>query len=353
MPGNPVNDPLVGHSGAGVPGNWYNTSWKARKPWTVDNTKVSGSATLTDFPVLIDRTITDFQKAQTDGDDFVITSSDGTTKIPHEIEKWDDSTGELVLHFKEDVAHNTDTEGFIYYDNPSATNQEDITNVWSSAYKCVQHFHDNFLDSTSNDNDGTNNGSTNATGMIADGQSFDGSNDDVSIPDDASLKFATPNRITVMVAFNPTNFTSLDKIISKANTVSPFGPFEMRLSHDSSFDELDATLATGSTEHLLTGTTTLSTGTWYIAHLTYDGSTIRFYIDGNEEDSISNSDTISDSTTDLTIGRHPSFGQPFDGLIDEVRIMDVARNADWISTEIENLKNNATFITFGTEETIT
>jgi hypothetical protein len=156
-----------------------------------------------------------------------------------------------------------------------------------------------------------------------------------------------------MVAFNPTNFTSLDKIISKANTVSPFGPFEMRLSHDSSFDELDATLATGSTEHLLTGTTTLSTGTWYIAHLTYDGSTIRFYIDGNEEDSISNSDTISDSTTDLTIGRHPSFGQPFDGLIDEVRIMDVARNADWISTEIENLKNNATFITFGTEETIT
>ena len=65
------------------------------------------------------------------------------TKIPHEIQEWDDATGKLVLWFKEDVLHNVDTGGFIYYDKPASTDQQDSINVWTDnhhiVYICLKH----------------------------------------------------------------------------------------------------------------------------------------------------------------------------------------------------------------------
>ena len=64
---------------------WYNSSWKYRKAVTIDNTKVEEN--LSNFPVLISITDTDLRDdAQNDGDDILFTSSDGTTKLSHEIE---------------------------------------------------------------------------------------------------------------------------------------------------------------------------------------------------------------------------------------------------------------------------
>ena len=139
-----------------IPANWYDTDWKARKSWTIDNAKVSGSSTISDFPVLINVTDTDFQKARADGFDFVVTSSDGMTKIPHEIQEWDDVTGKLVLWFKENVLHNVDTGGFIYYDKPASTDQQDSVNVWTDNHHIVLHLSEtpagvgSIKDSTSN-----------------------------------------------------------------------------------------------------------------------------------------------------------------------------------------------------------
>ena len=66
---------------------WYNSSWTYRKAITIDNTKVD--ANLTNFPVLISMTDPDLRdNAQSDGDDILFTSSDGTTKLSHELEKY-------------------------------------------------------------------------------------------------------------------------------------------------------------------------------------------------------------------------------------------------------------------------
>lgn len=71
---------------------WYSSSWNYRKTITIDSTKVA--ANLTDFPILINTTDTDLRDdAQEDGDDILFTSSDGTTKLSHEIEKFDGSRG--------------------------------------------------------------------------------------------------------------------------------------------------------------------------------------------------------------------------------------------------------------------
>ncbi|MGQ0790932.1 MAG: S8 family peptidase, partial [Nitrosopumilaceae archaeon] len=81
----------------GVP--WFDPSWQFRKQITIDHTKVA--ATLTDFPALV--SITDanlLASAQADGDDILFTSADGTTKLSHEIESWNDTPGKLASWVK-------------------------------------------------------------------------------------------------------------------------------------------------------------------------------------------------------------------------------------------------------------
>jgi hypothetical protein len=66
---------------------WYNVSWSNRKAITIDHTKVSGSSSLTNFPVLISLpNDTDLEAvAQANGNDILFTAADGTTKLSHEI----------------------------------------------------------------------------------------------------------------------------------------------------------------------------------------------------------------------------------------------------------------------------
>jgi hypothetical protein len=118
--------------------SWYDSDWSYRKKITIDNTKVStvASTNLTNFPVLINRTDVDWkdtansgQVAQADGGDILFTSSNGTTKLDHEIEFYDEATGELIAWVEVPTVNGTsDTDIYIYYGNDTGvTNQWNIT----------------------------------------------------------------------------------------------------------------------------------------------------------------------------------------------------------------------------------
>jgi len=68
----------------------------------------------------------------------------------------------------------------------------------------------------------------------------------------------------------------------------------------------------------------LPTGTWTHLALTYDGSALRFYVDGRPVSTMAKTGRITTSTSPLTIGSDPFYGQYFNGLIDEIRIYDTA-----------------------------
>ena len=100
------------HASAG----WYNASWQYRKTITIDYTKVSGSQT--NFPVLINLTSDSdlAAHARSNGFDILFTSSDGTTKLSHEIEKYTSATGELVAWVKvPSLSSTADTVLYMYY----------------------------------------------------------------------------------------------------------------------------------------------------------------------------------------------------------------------------------------------
>ena len=96
--------------------SWYNTAWGKRRKISVDFTKVP--STLTDFPMLINTTDPLWAGGQADGGAFLFTSSDGTTKLDHEINKYDAGTGELIAWVEvPTLSSSTGTDIYIYYDN--------------------------------------------------------------------------------------------------------------------------------------------------------------------------------------------------------------------------------------------
>ncbi|MDC0202359.1 DUF2341 domain-containing protein [Candidatus Nitrosopelagicus sp.] len=173
--------------------DWYDDSWEFRKNITLSlNTGTGVDSDLTDFPVLISFTDTDLiQTNESLGRDFVFTESDGTTVLSHEIEKFDNTTGEIIAWVKlPTMSASTSTEMYIYYKGD--TIGFNSANVWNDDYVIVWHLNQTstgtageFRDATSNGNDGRGGGGTkvgysagriphDTTGQIGNGQELKG-----------------------------------------------------------------------------------------------------------------------------------------------------------------------------------
>ena len=147
-------------------GAWYDTDWEYRNKITVSlNSVISND--LSDFPVLIKFTHDDLKQAnESVGRDFVFTESDGITKLSHEIEHYDENTGEIIawVNFPTLSADST-TDIYIYYKgNSVGFNSAD---VWNDDYVLVWHLNQTstgaigeFADATGNGNDGRGGGGT-------------------------------------------------------------------------------------------------------------------------------------------------------------------------------------------------
>lgn len=179
---------------------WYNSEWKYRKKLVIDNTQVSGTTNLTNFPILINFRIPELSAAQADGDDILFTSADGETQLDHEIEQFNDLSGDLAAWVEiPTLDYDDDTEIYLYYGNPSAADQSNATGVWDSDTDAVYHLDDDptgtVTDSTSNSNSLSSNGSMTSSDII-DGQNgnaitFDGTDDYLDRANDTDFDYGT------------------------------------------------------------------------------------------------------------------------------------------------------------------
>jgi biopolymer transport protein ExbB len=144
---------------------------------TIDNTKVSGSSNLTNFPMLFSGTYDgtdgepDLRTTANDGNientdatggvdgattvpaDFAFFSdSDLTTALDFEVEDYDASTGEIVAWVEVPTLDvDADTVIYIGYgDSSVTTSQEDVSGTWNSNYISVFHMGSNNNSATGN-----------------------------------------------------------------------------------------------------------------------------------------------------------------------------------------------------------
>ncbi len=84
----------------------------------------------------------------------------------------------------------------------------------------------------------------------------------------------------------------------------------------------------------LFGTSALALNTWSHLAATYDGSTMRIYVNGVEVNSRAQTGSFPTSSGSLSFGGDAPFGQNFTGSIDEVRLYNRALSAPEIQTDM-------------------
>ncbi len=356
-------------AGESLPGiSWYNTAWTNRKQITIDRTKVSGAAVLADFPLLISMTDPELKTVangglvgKSDGADILFTSADGTTKIPHEIEKYDGVNGILVAWVKiPALSSAADAKIIIYYGNASATSQQDAANVFNSNFKGVWHLKESPItaapqmkDTTPNANHATACCSMLSTNRIAAkidyGTSFDGIDDYLSSPSSASLTI--PGNLTISAWAYRNTATTTDVIADYTGSAETEDTNHLYKFYLDSSSKLNLEWENGAgTNVVVTSSVAVSspTGSWKHYAVTRDNVSkqVKFFVNGAQLGTTQTytTEATGGTTAILNLGRDGSgYTDYFDGKLDEIEISDSVRTPDWIKTEFNNQNSPSTF----------
>ncbi len=322
---------------------WYSTGgiWGYRKIFQIDDAKVP--ATQSNFPVMISLTSDAGLQANArpDGFDILFTNSSGT-KLDHEIEKYVSGTGELIAWVKvPSLSSTADTKIYMYYGNPSAINQQNVAGTWDSNYAAVYHYPNgstlSALDSTINNKNGTISGASATTGKIDGSASFGGSTNMHKI---TSTITATAQRTWETWFF-------VNAIDASARRFWEHGNLKDQLFIDSTNLLQFQVGWSGAAAWRIP---TPSTGAWHHIAITYNGSSISndpiYYLDGVAQsvtEVTAPSGTLQTGSATLTIGNRSLNDRAFNGKLDEFRLSNSIRSAQWIATEYNNQSNPAMF----------
>ncbi|MHA2407038.1 MAG: DUF2341 domain-containing protein, partial [Candidatus Ranarchaeia archaeon] len=350
---------------------WADTRWSYRKNITIDNSKVISD--LTNFPVLIDLYDEDLQNdAQANGNDIFFSDSLGHI-LDHEIELYDriyNSThAHLVAWVKANLSSTQDTIISMYFGNPTASDQENVNEVWGDNYIGVWHLTesgsgvvDEFKDSSKYNNHGQGGEGnfsfipTRCGGKLGYGQDFnnlDGYYDLIDCGNDSS--------------FNITGYSITLEAWVQHNITPQFGDFYGFMNHKGWYDGYSLWLEQNSLKlafnlpgdtHKLLSATDITTNSWHHIVATYNGTLMRIYIDGVQDTNTlakSNSIEPSSSEQDFWIGhgdqpKNKGWSAGWDGQIDEVRISNLSHTSDWIKTEYDNQNNPQGFLSIGSKQ---
>ena len=311
---------------------------------------------LSNFPVMISFTDPDLASdAQDDGDDILFTLSDKKTKTSHEIEKFNGATGELVAWVKiPSLFAQNNTLIYMYYGNTSVSSQQDVVNVWDSNYVGVWHLKENpagtapqMQDSTSYNNDGTSAGSMTSgdqvTAKINGGLDFDGSNDEITCGNAASLQITAELTVEAWAKTSSTN--AVRGIVNKE--VSSYSGYQLRKHSDNKYR-----FAVGNPGSYYAASDVAYTDSNWHYLVGVKSSTNYLYVDGVQQINTFTR-AITESGSNFDIGRAYSNynGYWWSGQIDEVRVSNIARSAAWIQTGYNNQNAPASFYSVGSEET--
>jgi Concanavalin A-like lectin/glucanases superfamily/PQQ enzyme repeat len=180
-------------------------------------------------------------------------------------------------------------------------------------------------DASGNGNNGTISGATWTTsGKYGNALNFNGTNARVTINNAPSLQLTSAMTLEAWVYPTTVNSAWRD-VIYKGND----NYYLEGTSPNSSRPAMGGTFAGD-----LYGTSPLTANTWSHLAATYDGATIRLYVNGVQVASRAQTGAIATSMNPLQIGGDSIYGQYFAGRIDEVRIYNRALSVTEIQSDM-------------------
>ncbi len=333
---------------------WWDDAWNERRRLRFDNTGQAQS--LVDFPVLVTLDSSVVDKCMPQGEDLRFVDVDGTV-LSHEIEEWDLGGEALVwVNVPQIDGASSDDSIWLYFDNPAATDLQQAAAVWNSEYLAVWHLRDDpvsvggneIIDATSNAHFGTSQGAMTSEdvvdGQIGKGLDFDGSDDYLS----SALASDTFTELTFSAWFRARDAGAVadnllaQRLVSQKRTLS-----NSRAALGVNRDRIASYWWNGD-HNVAEGTTVLEPGVLYHATLSFEGSTFVLFLDGLEEARWQEPNLTAPSVDDVRIG-HQSLaeGRYLNGVIDEVRVSNIARSSDWIRAQY--LSQSGAFVSIESE----
>jgi RHS repeat-associated protein len=352
-----VNSPVTGTATSTITPA-MNSAFGYRRAIVIDHTKVPNTDQA-NFPVLISGTygylanVANGGHVQNANGYDIIFSSDctGNQKLDHEIESYNPATGAVAMWVRlANVSHTTDTVFYVSYgDSTIQTSQENRTGVWDSSYEMVLHLAEAaapYNDSTANAYvSGGGTPPTPVAGKIGGAQSFDGVSQYISY---SQAQSPNPASSISMEAWIKTSATTRKGIYGKwASDGTANSDEAYELLYGAGGLPGGLVNALDGTNAEVDATAPINDGNWHHLAVTAPASgSISVYVDGAPAGSINNSHALLMSAPDrllvgaTSLAAGPSFMQ---GSLDEVRISNAVRSADWISTGFANQDSPATF----------
>lgn len=190
-------------------------------------------------------------------------------------------------------------------------------------------------DSSGNGNSGTITGAAwSTTGKYGNALSFNGTSNYVTINDSPSLDLTSGMTLEAWV--KPSTLSGWRTVMMKEKSGNLVYALYANTDSNKPSGEI---YTTGNRD--VRASSALITTDWKHVAVTYDGTVLKFYIDGNEVGSTTTSGNIAVSNNALRIGGNTVWGEYFKGLIDEIRIYDRALSQPEIVTDMNVALSNA------------
>jgi len=377
-----------------APTAWLN-GWDKRVRITIDRNDVD--ADLFNFPLLVylsnsssgrnnDDVSFVFDELQNDTNrkKIAVTKSDGLTQCYVEIERWDYVSEKAWLWIKvPNISSKGNTNLYLYYDSSQPYNTAYVgdkgstaaQNVWNTNFKGVWHLDEDpsgtspqMRDSTSNNHNGTSNGNMTSGDQIAgkiDGSlDFDGTDDYINT---TSNELKTLNNFTLSVWFKADSTTAPQHILWEGPaSQNGWGDGSSPNSHEMhltickfdanntlnffyGYEESGGDFAP-AVEIIMPFSDTTN---WNhaVVVMTDAGTSpsAELFLNGVSQGTDTGTQTNRTAwDTNLRIGRPGQSQRYFDGMTDEVRILETAVSASWVKASYESERGN--LLDFGSEE---
>lgn len=208
------------------------------------------------------------------------------------------------------------------------------------------------LEGNSNDaKDGNNGTDTSITynsgnGKFGQGAGCNGSSSNISVADATNLKITGNFTLMCWVNFSALPSSgNVDGFIAKryndSNIAGQGTNYDIFLLNNAgTYQLIGRTTPSGTGEISASYNWSVSTGTWYMITLTWDGSTLTLYVNGSSVATASGTGSLQTSTVPFLIGARGNAGSPsvyHNGPIDDVAIFSRALSA----TEVSNHYNGS------------